>query len=162
MLFSKEEEINFIAHIHIASIWRKKSLPILLVVNFPGVLYIFVTLFLQLVIRFMAKKFLYGVPLAVLSFNKPHVRPSHSLHSPAAAHSSCKSKRSSQGFVFPLFYSVGRAEPSCSEKLGRFWKQERDGRAEDEDESVPEGCSSISLLSAFERLSSAPIDIRFF
>lgn len=45
VLFSKEEEINFIAHIHIPSVWWKKSLPILLAVIFPGVISTFVTLF---------------------------------------------------------------------------------------------------------------------
>lgn len=101
----------------------------------------------------MAKKFLYGVPTAVLSFNKPHVGPSHSLHSPAAAHSSCKRARGALRGLFSPFFSLGRAELSCSTRLGRFWEQERDGRAEDEDETVPrEGEKDAPAFPCFQTL----------
>lgn len=62
VLFSKEEEINFIAHIHIPSVWWKKSLPILLAVIFPGVISTFVTLFFTVGYSVYGKEILIWCP----------------------------------------------------------------------------------------------------
>lgn len=57
------------------------------------------------------------------------------------------------GVCFSPFFSLGRAELSCSTRLGRFWEQERDGRAEDEDESVPrEGEKDAPAFPCFQTL----------